>query len=155
MHLLITKYSIPPLNKCMTFLAHGISVFFIRKIRARVRTHKNCVDKLKILDRLGEWRTGNSFFLFIFFFVPGLTRRKNNKVYKLTNQYPQRGGTKAVLGTCPSCCLTLISLRESSERTIWALHICSYIRRQSDNPASLLLGHGDFVIIFLRVEGDT
>lgn len=155
MHLLITKYSIPPLNKCMTFLAHGISVFFIRKIRARVRTHKNCVDKLKILDRLGEWRTGNSFFLFIFFVVPGLTRRKNYKVYKLTNQYPQRGGTKAVFGTCPSCCLTLISLRESSERTIWALHICSYIRRQSDNPASLLLGHGDFVIIFLRVEGDT
>lgn len=44
MHLLITKYSIPPLNKCMTFLAHGLSVFFIRKIRARVRTHKNRVD---------------------------------------------------------------------------------------------------------------
>lgn len=123
MHLLITKYSIPPLNKCMTFLAHGISVFFIRKIRARVRTHKNCVDELKILDRLGEWRTGNSFFLFFFFFVPGLTRRKNYKVYKLTNQYPQRGGTKAVLGTCPSCCLTLICLRERAVNGLYELSI--------------------------------
>lgn len=92
-------------------------------------------------------------FSIYFFFVPGLTRRKNYKVYKLTNQYPQRGGTKAVFGTCPSCCLTLISLRESSERTIWALHICSYIRRQSDNPASLLLCHGDFVINFFKGWG--
>lgn len=27
-----------------------------------------------------------------------------------TNQYPQRGGTKSVLGTCPFCCPILICL---------------------------------------------
>lgn len=127
---------------------------------AHTHTHKNCVDKLKILDRLGELRTGNSFsYLFLPQYCSWFNqKKKNTKVYKLTNQYPQRGGTKAVLGTCPSCCLTLICLRERAVNGLYQLQISIYVALLGDSQIILrhfFWGHGDFVIIFLRVEGDT